>query len=493
MHKRLINIFLVMSIALAPSNTLHAWNLATLKDKITTFCENHKTTSKCLTAIGFLSLIGLATVGAAKAVAGSAPDSVSEKHRRMIFLNMIPRILGNMAGFIPIFLLNKVKKSDDSFEFTEIPTKSKDQYIGTLPREAVNLIQEINPNANIKIDETEYKEAIIQKCGQLPAEFKETLLEGVEINNHQDAAENTAPSTTILRETTPSGFLFHGPGGTGKTTLIQVIAGMANDNQHKPKIFSFKISDFMEYKYANQYIKAIQSMINKITSKLNPGEKAILVMEECDSLFGSRRSKVSDGQGIFNNFLKTALDQCKAQGIILALTTNHLTTINPQLKRRLIFVPMNLPDENIRKKFLQYSIKKYCDKNVLSSSFNNPTLIDNLASHTKEFSQGNMEELIAQLARENVSLSKLGGVEHYTVLVAEQIKKVRDMRTQEQSDDRIFKALEPVRNPRQNRPLASVASTSKMPITRRQSLPNLSKSTIEPEPIGKGKQRLITN
>lgn len=457
MNKQLVHIILMINIFCLPIPSIQASQPTTFKEKITNFCNHHPTISRFFGSIGLTSLFGVTAVIGAKVVANSV--SGSHEQQRTIMLILAPTIHATLTRLMPILLPMVSKPAKESYKFHEIEPIERSAYIGPIPEEAYFLAEMLNSKVKFSIDQTEHEKTIEQQYSQLNPKLHALLFANVPCDTRQseenqltigdnaivlgnanqtDKNQLTIHSNTIEDETRPSGFIFHGPGGTGKTTLIQVIAGMARDQEIKPRIFGFKMSDLDTFKYAHQYTHAINAMIYEIIAKLKPGEKAILTMEECDSLLGSHSKKITDGRAYLNNFLKQALDKCKEKGIIFVGTTNHLGTLNPQLMRRLTFVPMGLPNKDTRKELLHHFTKKYLDTKTVPGFEN---FLSNLSVITEGFSQGNIEELISTFRRKKINFTEIGQKSCALTLHA-QLNKVAIMRRKEAEDEHFFNSAE---------------------------------------------------
>lgn len=111
------------------------------------------------------------------------------------------------------------------------------------------------------------------------------------------------------------GYLLHGCPGTGKTSLVKALAG-----EFEIPIYILNISkDTTE----NQFLSLIS----------NVPEKSIIVIEDIDCLFNSKR-KMNKGYGINFKTLLNAIDGIVSPyGTLLFLTTNHKLKLDSALIR----------------------------------------------------------------------------------------------------------------------------------------------------------------
>lgn len=113
------------------------------------------------------------------------------------------------------------------------------------------------------------------------------------------------------------GYLFHGAPGTGKTSMIQAIAGNFAYNICYVHLTHPRLSDDSLREAVNQSPK-----------------RSLLVFEDVDAVFGRSRDKlVKDSPLTFSGLLNAIDGIGKADGQIFVLTTNHRERLNPALIR----------------------------------------------------------------------------------------------------------------------------------------------------------------
>jgi len=113
------------------------------------------------------------------------------------------------------------------------------------------------------------------------------------------------------------GYLFHGVPGTGKTSLIQAIAGHFEHNLCHVHLTHPHLTD-----------ESLRAAVNMAP------RRSILVFEDIDAVFGRDREKLLIDSSLTFSGLLNALDGVgKADGQIFVLTTNHRERLNPALIR----------------------------------------------------------------------------------------------------------------------------------------------------------------
>jgi len=112
-------------------------------------------------------------------------------------------------------------------------------------------------------------------------------------------------------------FLFHGAPGAGKTSLIQALAGRYQRNVC-----------YLSPTHPDMTDDNLKSAVQMVPSN------SILVLEDIDALFGSKREKKVDKSPLTFSGLLNAIDGVGgATGQIFILTTNHREKLDPALIR----------------------------------------------------------------------------------------------------------------------------------------------------------------
>lgn len=116
------------------------------------------------------------------------------------------------------------------------------------------------------------------------------------------------------------GYIFHGPAGTGKTSMIKALAGeLGLDLWYAP------LGDLKEDSSLVDLIRSVKA-------------RGILLLEDVDSLNAAKdredKDEETSGAGISTSALLNALDGVVTpHGLITVMTTNHLDRLDPALIR----------------------------------------------------------------------------------------------------------------------------------------------------------------
>lgn len=116
------------------------------------------------------------------------------------------------------------------------------------------------------------------------------------------------------------GYVFHGPAGTGKTSMIKALAGeLGLDLWYAP------LGDLKEDSSLVDLIRSVKA-------------RGILLLEDVDSLNAAKdredKSEENSGAGISTSALLNALDGVVTpHGLITVMTTNHIDKLDPALVR----------------------------------------------------------------------------------------------------------------------------------------------------------------
>jgi len=113
------------------------------------------------------------------------------------------------------------------------------------------------------------------------------------------------------------GYLFHGVPGSGKTSLIQAIAGH----------FEYNVC-YIHLTHPHLTDDSLRAAVNQAP------KRSLLVIEDVDAIFGRDREKLlKDSPLTFSGLLNSLDGVGKAEGQIFILTTNHRERLNPALIR----------------------------------------------------------------------------------------------------------------------------------------------------------------
>jgi chaperone BCS1 len=109
------------------------------------------------------------------------------------------------------------------------------------------------------------------------------------------------------------GHCYHGPPGTGKTTIVKAIA----------KEFGFNV-------YSIDLKKSEDDCLIHLLRDIEPG--SILLFEDIDSTFDGRKSLNKTGV-TFSGFLNALDGIVEMDGVLVIITTNHIEKMDPALLR----------------------------------------------------------------------------------------------------------------------------------------------------------------
>lgn len=114
------------------------------------------------------------------------------------------------------------------------------------------------------------------------------------------------------------GYLFHGPPGTGKTSLVLAIASRLRARIHRVNLVAPRLCD-----------DSLQASM----ARVRPG--GVVVFEDIDSLFGVHREKNETCNVTFSGLLN-AIDGIgdTTKGTLFLFTTNHIEKLDAALRRK---------------------------------------------------------------------------------------------------------------------------------------------------------------
>lgn len=225
-------------------------------------------------------------------------------------------------------------------------------------QEAAKTEEETNydaPCAKIPLEELpSLKDLVGDKDGKLP--------NYIELLTHQLKAPARAQSAGTRAK---NAFIFTGPPGTGKSTLVQVLARSCD-----LEVVYAGGGDFRTAYQGSSKVKldALFEHAKKVRDRT--GKRVAIMIDEIDgtsSKIEPRNSTEEDNRAIKS--LITTLDQHRYDTDIFFFgTTNYPDKIDPAILRRFTTIEIPLPSYDIRKKVIQYYCKlnglKIADANV---------------------------------------------------------------------------------------------------------------------------------
>jgi hypothetical protein len=140
----------------------------------------------------------------------------------------------------------------------------------------------------------------------------ETIMHDIDdfVNSEDDYTKYGIPYKKVL--------LFHGKPGTGKTSIVRIMASKLNRDIYN-LVFDAEMTD-----------SKINSAISTIKS-----DKAILLIEDIDCLFNKRGTKDNMSSASFSSLLNILDGASVNEGMITIITTNHPEALDAALHRPL--------------------------------------------------------------------------------------------------------------------------------------------------------------
>lgn len=180
----------------------------------------------------------------------------------------------------------------------------------------------------------------------------------------------------------PSGILLFGVPGTGKTLFARAVAG-----EIKAPFYYKSAKDLID-KYVGETGKNISSLFNE----LRKNKLSILLLDDCDELFGARKDDSQSYEIATANAILREMDgfeKHKDNVVIVIATTNRPSAFDDAILRRFTLkIKIDLPSEELRKKMIFNYTKNKEDLSPLDDE-----TIDYIASKTHYFSGADIKHL----------------------------------------------------------------------------------------------------
>ena len=198
-----------------------------------------------------------------------------------------------------------------------------------------------------------------------------------------------------------SNFLLYGPSGTGKTFIVEALAG-------EMKIPFYQLSsDVIKSGLYGESEKNVKSIFDQLEKKFKrTGEYSILFVDEANDLFGSVKTPGMGGNTSLTNLFLQKTNNSAERGIIVIAATNYKDQIEDAILSRLgkqIYIP--LPDKKQRKALIETELKRSnCTKNITDEDINR--LVEKLSGFSSRNISGTIKEVInAHLTYSNEQIS----------------------------------------------------------------------------------------
>lgn len=182
----------------------------------------------------------------------------------------------------------------------------------------------------------------------------------------------------LYNKKTGGGVLLYGPPGTGKTMIAKAIACEVG-----AKFYAVKGSDIV-----SKWVGESEKNINSLFEEANKQDRAIIFIDEMDSLLGKRGQDIHNDKRV-NEFLQQ-IDGFSGRNpnLLLLGATNRPWDIDTAATRsgrfsQKIYIP--LPDEKARKFMIEKNMKNV----PVSKDFD----VDKIVKQTKNYSGADIEEL----------------------------------------------------------------------------------------------------
>ncbi len=189
----------------------------------------------------------------------------------------------------------------------------------------------------------------------------------------------------IAGDGTPSGILFVGPPGTGKTNLAKAMA------QQSGRGFLPIITGALVDQFQGSGEQNITAVVDFISSLNKP---YIILLDETQSVSEGSENKKNSNFGVAVLIWQLMDKHKKEPNLFFVGTTNDEEQIPAPLKRRINIFTIPLPDAKTRQQIISFYFKKYPYKNAEIGKTCDQSCIDWLVGKTKNFAGRDIENLI---------------------------------------------------------------------------------------------------
>lgn len=222
----------------------------------------------------------------------------------------------------------------------------------------------------------------------------------------------------------PSGFLFAGPGGTGKTYIAECLAGELGTD-----LYEIKASE-VGSAWAHETSKNISKAIDDVICKAEKSDKpVVLFFDELDSIVRKRTSDTKKYEAEEVNTILQKVQNLHKKNIILIGATNCPGMLDkPALRPGRFNTPIifRLPNLEEREDLFKLSLRN-SSKEVVGNFLNNKEALKKVAQAAEGFSNADIKDIV----REGLTMACNNGAseidETYFLKVIENLNLQKEM------------------------------------------------------------------